>query len=105
VTLNLTIVNKFGAWQCSDHRLTIKGASTSNASIKQVQLHCHNGTALIAYTGLGQIDDVTISDWIVETLRGESRSIDECLILLRLLTCAHMEPFRLRPNGASRFAA
>jgi len=85
MTLNLTIVNQWGIWQASDHRLTHPGSGRTldESSVKHVQLNCVDGTALIVYCGAGRIGSVTISDWIVETLRGEQRTVDSSLVLLR----------------------
>lgn len=85
MTLNLTIVNPFGIWQCSDHRLTdpVTCKPTDNHSIKHVIFRCPDGSALLAYAGAGRIGSVVISDWIRETLRGETRTLDQSFIQLR----------------------
>lgn len=85
MTLNQTIVNQWGIWQCSDHRLVnpATGRVVTNHSIKHVILRCTDGAALLAYAGAGQVNSVDLSDWIRETLRGESRTLNESLILIR----------------------
>ena len=71
MTLNLTIVNSWGIWQCSDGRLVDLSTRkvTDDYSVKHVTLRCPDGVALIAYAGIGRMDkDVEISDWIREIL-------------------------------------
>src|SRR4051794_4115793 len=89
MTLILTIVAPWGVWQSSDHRLTdvqpggrIVGARP-NYSIKHVTIRCNDGGALVGYTGLGRVNGADVSDWLRRQLRGESRSLDETLILIR----------------------
>ena len=50
MTLNLTIVNPFGIWQGSDHRLTDPntGVVVEDFSVKHVILRCRDGLALLA---------------------------------------------------------
>ncbi len=85
MTLNLTIINQYGAWQCSDHRLTNidDGGVPCDFSVKHIIFRCKNGAALLAYAGIGRFQGEDISDWIRKTLRGESRTIDELLIKLK----------------------
>jgi hypothetical protein len=85
MTLNLTIVNTWGVWQCSDHRLVDPAdwKVVDNYSIKHVILRCPDGAALLAYAGVGRVGSVDVSDWIRETLRGETRTLDQSLILIR----------------------
>lgn len=85
MSLNLTIINSSGAWQCSDHRLSDPRSAkpTEDTSSKHVVLRCTDGTALIAYVGLGKVDGVALSDWIRELLRGEPRSVDQSLMTIR----------------------
>src|SRR5688572_18219821 len=95
MSLNLTIINHFGIWQCSDHRLvnTVTMRLEDDESIKQVQMRCRDGTATIAYVGIGRLGRVQIFDWIRETLRGESRTVDESLILLRENATRDLGPY------------
>ena len=85
MTLNLTIVNPFGIWQGSDHRLTDPntGVVVEDFSVNHVILRCRDGSALLAYAGAGRIEKVDLSDWLRETLRGENRILDESLIFIR----------------------
>ncbi len=85
MTLNLTIVNSAGIWQSSDHRLVDQDTLKllDDFSIKHVNLRCPDGAALLAYAGIGRVGAVHLSDWIRETLRGESRSLDQSFMLIR----------------------
>lgn len=85
MTLNITVVTPLGAWQCSDHRLSNPdtGAIEDDLSMKHLTLHCRDGHALISYSGIGSIRGRHVSDWLRETLRGESRSLIETLTLIR----------------------
>jgi hypothetical protein len=85
MSLNLTIINSSGAWQASDHRLVEPktGRIIDDASIKHVSLRCTDGAALLAYAGVGAIDDVTLSDWIREILRGATGPVEQSVNLLR----------------------
>lgn len=85
MTLNLTIVNPWGIWQCSDHRLTdtVTGKLVDDFSIKHVAFRCPDGAALLAYAGAGRINALDLSDWLRETLRGETRTLDQTFILIR----------------------
>ena len=67
------------------HRLTDPrtGRIVDDDVVKHVFLRCSDGAALLAYAGIGRLSGVEISDWIRETLRGESRTLDQSLILLR----------------------
>ena len=85
MTLNQTIINQWGVWQCSDHRVTnpATGEIVDDYSVKQIILQCTDGTALLAYAGAGKVSSVDLSDWIRETIRGESYTLDQTLILIR----------------------
>jgi hypothetical protein len=85
MTLNLTIVGPHGIWQCSDHRLTdsATGKRFQNHSVKHVIFRSKDGGALLAYSGAGRVKHIDLSDWIRETLRGESRTLDQSFIALR----------------------
>ena len=102
MTLNLTIVSVWGVWQCSDNRLVdaATGRVVSDYSVKQVELICSDGSALLAYAGAGRIRDVDVSDWIRETLRGETRTVDQSLILLRENATRDIAPL-LQSRGIS----
>jgi hypothetical protein len=99
LTLNTTVVAPWGAWQCSDFRVTyIQGRKVIRRdafSVKHVTVHCRDGSALITYCGLGALDlaterNVRISDWLRRLLRGHGRTVDETLILLREQATAHL---------------
>jgi len=85
MSLNITVAAPWGIWQCSDHRLTDPrtGQLVDDMSVKHVALHCPDGTGLLAYAGIGRVNEVYISDWVREVLRGTTRSLDESLIYLR----------------------
>jgi hypothetical protein len=83
VTLNLTLINSHGAWQCSDHRVSNEGHSVHAATTKHIVLRCRDGAALIAYAGVGRKGDVEPSEWMEGILRDENRTLDDSLILLR----------------------
>lgn len=87
-TLNITIVALWGIWQCSDIRLTRwpprKGPDArQDVSIKHVSVHCPDGVALITYAGLGRVGQDSVADWVRKQIRGQSRTLDETLILIR----------------------
>lgn len=100
MTLNLTIINRWGIWQSSDHRLTdtATGRVVDDDSIKHVILRCPDGAALLAYAGAGRINNLDLSDWIRETLRGETRSLDQSFILIRENATRDLAPL-LRANN------
>jgi hypothetical protein len=85
VTLVITLVTPHGTWASTDHRLTAYPGGTviTNSSVKHVVAACHDGAALISYTGLGRLGRIDISEWMRGVLRGESRTVDETLIDLR----------------------
>src|SRR4030042_2507452 len=87
MTLNITIVAPWGIWQCSDHRVSIiqcgKIVKKDDNSMKHIAVSCRDGTALISYAGLAEIEGLHISDLLRELLRGQSRSLDETLIFIR----------------------
>lgn len=83
MTLNLTLINWHGAWQCSDHRDSIHGRNVDHAATRHIVLRCRDGAALIAYAGVGRKDEGEPSEWMTKILRGDDRTLDESLILLR----------------------
>ncbi len=85
MTLNLTIVGTHGVWQSSDCRLIDprSGCLVEEHSVKHLHLRCPDGTALIAYGGVGRVGAVEISDWLREILRGETRGLDDSMITIR----------------------
>jgi len=85
MTLNITIVNQWGVWQCSDLRLTEwpSGKVVDDYSIKHVTVRATDGAALVTYTGLGKVRGNYVSSWLRRTIRGESRTVEETLNLIR----------------------
>jgi hypothetical protein len=106
MTLNLTIVNPFGVWQCSDHRLTDPATwkSVDDHSIKHVIFRCPDGSALLAYAGAGRIGTVDLSDWIRESLRGETRTLDETFIQIRENATRDLAPLLHAPGILHMFS-
>ena len=94
LTLNLTIVNPWGIWQCSDHRLTntVTRKVEDDYSIKHLILRCPDGAALLAYAGAGRINSLDLSDWLREILRGESRTFDQTCIHIRESSTRDLAP-------------
>lgn len=95
MTLNITIVAQWGIWQCSDHRLTnpITGRLVEDDSVKHVAFRFPDGGALLAYSGIGSVAGISISDWVREVLRGETRSLDNTFIYLREQATRSIGPF------------
>lgn len=95
MTLNLTIVSPHGVWQSSDCRLTDirTGALVEERSVKHLHLRCPDGTAMIAYAGVGRVNGVEISDWLRELVRGETRGLDDTLILIRESATRDLGPY------------
>ena len=88
MTLILMVLNRFGVWQSSDHRLVnLRSAAVRDDSVKQLALVCKDGAALISYAGIGSLamgrEEVVLSDWLRETLRGDAQSLDQKLRLLQ----------------------
>jgi hypothetical protein len=100
MTLNLTIVSTWGIWQSSDHRLrdTVTGKLVDDYSIKQVSFRCPDGAALLAYAGVGRVESLDISDWLRETLRGQTRTLDQTFIQIRENATRDLAP-RLRTHN------
>ena len=98
MTINLTIISRFGVWQASDHRLSYlePRQGYEDRTVKHVVLRCADGVALIAYAGLALIDAglglVEISDWVRESLRGETRLLEPSLVVLRVNATRDLGP-------------
>ena len=83
MTLVMTQVSPWGILQCSDYRNTDMGAwppkVTDDWSCKHLSVHTPDGVALIGYAGVGAFSlggkRVIMSDWIAETVSGETRSL------------------------------
>ena len=89
MTLNLMIINPCGIWQSADYRGTdpYSRKVVDDYLQKQIVLHCSDGHALIAFAGVGSVKvryrTVSIAHWVLQILRGEDRTLDQSLILLR----------------------
>jgi hypothetical protein len=94
MTLNITMVNQWGIWQCSELRLTEwpSGKVVDDYSIKHVSVRTTDGAALIPYTGLGKVRGRYVSDWLRGIIRGESRTLMETLNLIRDRATAQLGP-------------
>jgi hypothetical protein len=84
MTCLLGIVTPWGAWMASDHRLTRLpgGELITDASVKHLGMRTKNGSAMLTYTGFGQVGGEDVSDWLRTTLRGESRTLEETADLI-----------------------
>ncbi len=51
--------------------------------MKQMAFRCRDGAFLLTYAGGGSVHNIDFSDWIRKFSRGESRTVDETLILIR----------------------
>ncbi len=85
MTLAIMLMTSHGVWASTDHRLTTHpdGRLVADNSVKHVVIKCPDGSALIAYTGLGRVGRIDVSAWMRGVLRGETRTVDETLIDLR----------------------
>ncbi len=85
MTLNITLANSWGIWQSSDYRLTDPntGEPFDDPSNKCITIDCSDGNIHLIYSGIGRVYDVHISDWLRRMLRGELRTVDNTLILIR----------------------
>jgi hypothetical protein len=75
-----------GIWLCGDRRITNK--QTGDAlpdQDKLIYVSCPNGTLLLGGAGLARIarDHAPFMDWIRETLRGETRSVQDSAHFLK----------------------
>lgn len=82
MTLILGVIRQDYVWQSSDNRVSIEGKKRDDDSIKHVSLRCPDGSGLLSYAGLAEIKGVTISDWIRKILHGETRTLEQSLILI-----------------------
>lgn len=77
MTLILTLIRPTqGIWQSVDQRLTKGGKPYDDSTPKQVLLAAANGTLLLAFTGLAEINGSPLTDWIRESLRGSNRTME-----------------------------
>jgi hypothetical protein len=110
MTLNLMLINQHGIWQSSDFRLTdpATGTLVDDFSAKHVSFRCSDGTALLMYCGAGSVtlpraSPVHLSDWIRQFVRGQSRTLDETLILVRERATADLGSLLLKFNVPHMF--
>jgi len=89
MTLNLMIINPSGIWQYADYQGTdpYSGKVADDYLQKQIVLPCSDGSALMAFAGVGSVKvgykTASIAHWVLQILRGEDRTLDQSLILLR----------------------
>lgn len=107
MTLNLMLINKAGVWQSSDLRIVEprSGRIVDDYSAKFVSMKCKDGTATLAYIGIGAVKGVHISDWVRMILRttGEARTVDESLIFLRESATRDIAPYAKEANVPHTF--
>jgi len=98
MTLNLGLAASWGAWLCTDYRLTrLDGSLYDDYSPKFVSVQCVDGTALVTYSGLGLVSrkgKMLTSEWVREVLRGENRTLDQSLIQIRERATAELSVHR-----------
>jgi hypothetical protein len=113
MTLNLMLVAPWGIWQCSDNRLTAwENGENGQAvprivddySVKHVVICCPNGAALVTYTGLGRIGRIPIEEWVRCQIRGEVRSVDQTLVLIRERATRDLAPVAAAANLIHTFS-
>jgi hypothetical protein len=91
VSLIQTLVNKYGAWQCADHRIVdLKSRAISDDfADKAVPMICPDGAILLAYAGVGTIFAyrpqrlVHLSEWVRGLWTGAAPTMLQALELLR----------------------
>lgn len=102
MTLNITVVAPWGIWQCSDHRLSrVRDGRVEHyedTSMKHLSIRGLDGTALITYTGLGTFENVHVSDWMRQLLRGQSWTVAEALNFLCEQATLTLAPIALKYN-------
>ena len=82
MTLIISIASPKGLWQCSDVRLSLNGNPLSKPGMKHIRLNCHDGRALIGYSGVGKVGEIEISKWVRQALRGYKGGIEDTLKML-----------------------
>ncbi|MFD9203886.1 hypothetical protein ACFWDP_37160, partial [Streptomyces anthocyanicus] len=107
MTLVITLVTQNGVWASTDHRLTgyPGGDVITDGSVKHVIVRCTDGAALVSYTGIGRVDNLDVSTWMREVLRGESRTVDETLMDLQEQATARIGSQAKRLNVPHAFLA
>jgi hypothetical protein len=73
-------------------------------SIKHAIFRCPDGVALLAYAGQGRINSLDLSDWLRETLRGETRTLDQSVTDFRVAPASLLNAltFSITPIHSSR---
>lgn len=98
MTLNITLQNPWGLWQCSDHRLwdPTTDEMVDDGSIKCLSVHSVDEsdplTVLVTYCGVGSVGDVHLSDWLRRLLRREERTLTEILQLIETEASRQLGP-------------
>lgn len=83
MTLVITVLSHHGLWQSTDHQLTRGGEALPDSSVKNTYLEAEDGKAMIAYAGVGKVNDMQISEWVRGVLRGKKRNLVDHLSVLR----------------------
>lgn len=92
MSLNLTLLNQYGVWQCSDHRIIdlISRKIIDDSSLKHLPMLCTDGHLLLAYAGIGtmraarSLIEVPLAQWLREFLRGTPRTMAETIEVIRM---------------------
>lgn len=73
MTLVISAINRNGAWQCSDRRLTTTTGDRviTDVATKSFRLGVENGTVLVSYSGIGGIGERQVSEWMKRLFRGQ----------------------------------
>lgn len=82
MTLIISLINKSHIWQSADNRISINGQFHNDDSIKHISIRTPDGSALVAFTGVAELDSVKTIDWIKEVLRSETRTLMDSFNLL-----------------------
>ena len=98
MTFTVTIINDHGVWQSSDFRLLdpSNGTCADEFSIKQMDFVCKDGCFSITYAGVGRVFDIHLTDWMRKLTRGESRTVDETLVMIRESATQDLAPVLLK---------
>lgn len=91
MTIVVTLVNKYGVWQSTDHRIInrVTGMASDNYAAKQVYSNHPNGAMLIGWAGVGTMvspvsgRDVPLAQWVCDALRKDHLSIEQGILELQ----------------------
>lgn len=85
MTLNITLVSRHVALQCSDLRITtVAGRVVNDSSAKQVQVSFWDWSGLVGYTGPASLGGLPTHEWIARILvPGENLSFEDFAERLR----------------------